>query len=280
MKFFEKSVDLRSRAAMTAFLQNHARYWTMRSNNRSSSYAHCVKLPRLGLTSAQLEAAYEMLEVDYWDEIDDPIQAFTARQGGHYTIGSNGRSGGYLVLYPSRYETSEHKSFCRTCGQRNFKAVAQLPEDPALAAIATEVIKSGGSWLDAVYLDQAAIRTIATLSDDEKLAAVARFKRQYHGATLDNRCGRCGAEGERGRRNFDTPPRHLQVLTKGLDDGGEIDTLSMDELRARVRLVQDFDRTCDAIRDNFIDLLSSCHVEEETILVPKTVKRIACGASA
>lgn len=113
------------------------------------------------------------------------------------------------MLHAAQYRTTGHKSFCRSCGQRNFKSVAQLPEDPALAAQAAEVFKSGGVWRDEVYLEQSAVAAITTLSEAEKLAAVARFKAEVKTSSLGNRCGRCGAEGEHGRVNFVREPMTL-----------------------------------------------------------------------
>lgn len=278
MKFFEKPVDLRSRSAMQSFLQGHYRYYTMSSVNRSNSYAHCVKLHRLGLTHEQQEVAYDLLATDFWHEIEAPIAAFTERHGGDYTIYSNGRSSGYLVLHTAQYRPTGHKSFCRSCGQRNFKSVAQLPEDPALAALAAEVFKSGGAWRDEIYLEQSAVAVITTLSEAEKLAAVAAFKSEVKTASLGNRCGRCGAEGERGRVNFVREPMTLAVSTQSLDAGEDFSEWSMDALRSRVRLVQSFDRTCDEVRERFIYLLEHCDVVEETVMVPTTVSRLACRA--
>jgi hypothetical protein len=79
--FYDKTVDLRSRSAMQEFLQRHFRYSTGNSLSRE-----------------QLDRAWEILETDVWDEIRHPIDAFTAANGGAWTIGTNGRSGGYLVL--------------------------------------------------------------------------------------------------------------------------------------------------------------------------------------
>lgn len=215
--FFEKRVDTRSRKAMTDFLSWHYRYDTMSSHNHSTSYANCVKLSNLGLAHAQREKAYELLETDFWDEIDHPITDFTSEMGGYYTIGSNGRSGGYLVLMDSCYESTEYKSHCLNCGQRNYGNVSES----------------------------------------------------------SNKCGRCGAEGEYGRVDYTTSPKRLAVYPgRSIDQEEEFhpDEWSMGDLRNRVKLVQAFDRACDHIRDNFIAILDSCDVVEETIMIPKTRK--------
>ena len=48
MKKFYTPVDLRSRADMTAYLENHFRYPTMNSWNQATSYACNLKVDRLG----------------------------------------------------------------------------------------------------------------------------------------------------------------------------------------------------------------------------------------
>ena len=236
--FFEKPLDKRSKKAMIDFVAGHYRYNTMNSWNRSTSYAQNIKLHKLGLTSEQLNAAYDMLQADFWDEIDQPIADFTSEMSGRYTIGTNGRSNGYLVLYNSKYELTGHKSHCRTCGQRNYRYV-YTPDATAEGVITAAVIA-----------------------------------RDY---TIGNRCGACGAEGEYGRVNYTLPPKRLSVYPgKSIDQNEEFSEWSMSELRNHVELVRRFDQACDEIRGNFIELIGSCKVVEEVVMIPKTVKRIEC----
>lgn len=122
--FFENKIDLRSKRAMVDFLCNHHRYYTMRSWNETTSYANCIKVHRLGLSREQLNRAWDILDMDYWGEIRYPIDDFTEETGGSYTIGTNGRSGGYLVLYSGEYYDPGYKSRCRACGQLNYQAVS------------------------------------------------------------------------------------------------------------------------------------------------------------
>lgn len=223
--FFKKQVGLRSRDAMVKFLSEHYRYNTMNSWNHATSYAHCVKVGRLGLNAAQENRAYEMLETDFWGEIKwRPIDAFTQEFGGRYTIGTNGRSSGYLVLYNSVQELTGHKSHCRSCGQRNFKRV----ED-----------------------------------------------------TLDNKCGRCQAEGEKGRVNYTVMPMSVHSYSgQSIDQGEDFAEWGMGELRNRVKLVQAFDRACDEIRSAFIELVDNCEVVDEVVMVPQHRKVISYSVLA
>jgi len=97
-KFFEK-VDLRSRKKMVEFLAGHFRYHTMNSWNGLMSYANNVKLTHLGLTREQLDIALDMYDIeDIHDSQRWLIEEFTKEHHG-YTVGFNGRSAGYLVLY-------------------------------------------------------------------------------------------------------------------------------------------------------------------------------------
>lgn len=89
----------RSRKAMMAYLQGHARYDTMNSWNRSTSYAHCIKVDRLGLAPKNVMACLEMLDVpEAFDEFSEALSAFDREHNHRWQIAQNGRSGGYLVL--------------------------------------------------------------------------------------------------------------------------------------------------------------------------------------
>lgn len=269
--FFEKPVDTRSRAAMTDFLAGHFKY--------DSCYANKVRFRNLGLNPAQMDAAYDLLGADdnYWDEFGGIIGDFTFASHGYQTISSAGRSGGYLVLYDSHYAPTGHLSFCRTCGQMNFKRVANpITPGSAEAIITDEVSRSHSSWIDTVYLEQAAIQAI-DLPDTKKVDLIQRAKSDLKNATLHNKCGACGAEGERGRTNYAKPPMRLEVSRRGTaDDPDEMENWTIHELRERVRLVRAFDRACDEIREEFIDMLDNCKVIEEVVMVHKTVRRIGC----
>lgn len=99
--FFEKEIDVKDIDAMRKFLSQHPRYYTMNSWNRLTSYAQNVKLYNLGLSSEQLDKAYDLILANDTFEFDvmvrDCIRQFETDTG--YTVGFNGRSGGYLVMY-------------------------------------------------------------------------------------------------------------------------------------------------------------------------------------
>lgn len=270
--FFEKKIDTRSRAAMVEFLAGHYKY--------DSCYANHARFRQLGLTTKQMDAAYDLLSADenYWDELDSSIGDFTNENGGYHTISPAGRSSGYLTLRSSRYESTSHLSVCRSCGQRNFKRVAApLVPGSVEEIVASEVARSRSSWIDTVYLGQPAIQAI-DLPEEKKLEIIRKAKSDLKDATIGNKCGACGAEGERGRVNYEKPPVYLAVSHKGTAtaDSEDMADWSIDELRKEVQLVIAFDRACDSIREDFIAMLDTCQVVTETVMVPKTIRRIAC----
>ncbi len=275
--FFQKKVDRRSRSAMVDFLQGHFRYDTMRSWNRLTSYTNNIKIHRLGLSSEQDDKAYEMLNVDFWEEIRGPIDDFTHDQSHRHTICSNGRSGGYLVLHESHLELTGHLSYCPTCGQRNFKKVPPVTyQDDNEEVIAREILRSQNSWLPGVYLGQPAIQAL-TISDDKKLLLINRLKAELKDSSASDACGVCGNP----RRNFSVPPSRLMVASRSIDQCEDFDAedWSMESLRDRVELVCAFDAVCDAIRSNFIALLVDYDVVEVTEHRPVQVKKLVAHAA-
>lgn len=216
---FWKAVDTRSRQKMKKFLAEHFRYDTMRGWNRSTSYACNMKIYNLDVPGEVKDRLYEMLDCqDVYDNINDLIDDFNAEHGFAWQAAFNGRSGGYLVLYQGGSKPSEHKSFCRFCGQRNFTSVKET----------------------------------------------------------GNVCGRCRRPG---RIDYVKPP--LQVFTypgKDVDMDEDFDDWSMEELRERVKLVQELDALADKIVLEARYMAENCSVQEEVYYEQKTRKVLAGGA--
>lgn len=66
-----------------------------------------------------------------------------------------------------------------------------------------------------------------------------------------------------------------QIVTypgRGLDESEDFEEWGMEALRARVKLVQEFDRLCDDIVTTFAGFCDHCKVVDEQIMVPKNVK--------
>ncbi len=124
MRRFSATVDLRSRKEMTAFLENHFRYYTMNSWNRVDSYACNLKIDRLGLSFDIVNKLFDLLncqEFFYFQR--QMMENFNKAHQYRWQVGMNGRSGGYLVLYEGELRSTEYLSYCTECGQRNYKSV-------------------------------------------------------------------------------------------------------------------------------------------------------------
>jgi len=126
MREFYHPVDLRSRAAMTEYLAKHFRYHTMNSWNRSTSYACCLKVNRLGLEHDLVMRLLDLVSLDeFFGPINDLCRDFAEDHDYRWQVGFNGRSGGYLVLFQSELKPSGYKSYCTACGQQNYRSTAE-----------------------------------------------------------------------------------------------------------------------------------------------------------
>lgn len=278
-RYFSVKVDLRSRKAMADFLTSHFKYNTMNSWNQVTSYAHRVKVHRMGLTRGQQDKAFDVISVDdgspWHDDLEFMINEYTEANNGRYTIGSNGRSGGYLVMYNSYYRQSQYKSRCVSCGQKNFALPVYLSKLPPVeAAVLKFMLERGQNWTPGVCLTQPEMVAIEA-TEEEKLRFIRKYNHEaLKWTTLTNKCGRCGAEGERGRVPYSA--RELVVSPgQGFDTSSDFmdaDEWPMYKLREHVKDVMAFDQACDRIRAAFIDTLEQFEVVEEEVQVTKKVK--------
>lgn len=263
--FFSTPVDRRSRESMVAFLSSHFTY--------ERSYAHCIKLHRIGLNRDLEGRAFELLETDSFLGITSGIRQFERTHECQYTISQAGRCGGYLLLHSSFLERLQYKSICATCGQPNYRLVANglVGSDGIIA----DTLASVGSSADnATLLADARIRALSIsyhMTEEQKVLAIAKMRPIVNDSTPDNKCGRCGASGEYGRKNLERPLTQLQTRPYPAEPEVELRDLSTEDLRHRVDVVASFDRACDKIRANFIRFISSHRVVQKTIYVPQTI---------
>lgn len=210
---FFKPMDMRSRRAMTLFLQNHFRYYTMNSWNQSQSYACNLKIYRLGLEKEITDKLYDMIQSEeFFYFLNDLLEDFNAKHNYHWQAAMNGRSGGYLVLYQGEIKPSEYRSYCTSCGQRNYRSVRET----------------------------------------------------------GNICGKCGRAA---RVDYIKPLMQAAVYPgRGTDDNDDYEDWSMEELRERVRLVQDLDRLADAMVRQSVHIAENYDVKDEEYYIPQTRK--------
>lgn len=99
--FYFEGVDLRSRKAMQAFLENHFKYYLANSWNAGEGYANNVKLQKLGLPRELQDKFFDFLstafqDTDFYFEYLLLKDEFKEETG--FDVFFNGRSAGYLVL--------------------------------------------------------------------------------------------------------------------------------------------------------------------------------------
>lgn len=243
---FQKKVDKRVREAMVGFLADHPRHDGLYSQN--------VKIHSIGLDEVLTDRAFDVLERD-GDSVVNIITQVTENLRdelipGH-SIYSAGRSAGHLVLAEYYRSDSGYKSRCTHCGKLNFKRVPPEYRDHAMRVIADELLRSSMAWKDAVYLGQSAIQALP-VADNHKLGLVGKLRRELAECSASDRCGVC-----RGKRvNLARPVYREHARSRPVDDRDEFEdpeVWDMESLRDRVRLVQGFDRLCDAIRLDFIN---------------------------
>ena len=102
-RHFQKSgVDICSTKSMFEFINEHFRYWTMNSWNRLESIANKVKLYELGLDGdwcTVLDYLNDEHDIGGLQcEIEELVWQWEHDHPG-YSLGFNGRSAGYLVIY-------------------------------------------------------------------------------------------------------------------------------------------------------------------------------------
>ena len=84
------------------------------------------------------------------------------------------------------------------------------------------------------------------------------------------RCGRCGSDA---RKNFSAPPMNIFTYAgRNTDMDEDFSDWTMDDLRARVEIVEDFDKLCDQIIQTAVYLSENFEIEEETYTVENTRK--------
>lgn len=125
-RLFSKRVDKCSRKEMIAYLENHFRYNTMNSWNRSTSYACNMKLYNLGLDRETEDKLWDLLDVpEFYERLHELIEDFNRQHNYLWQAGWNGRNNGYLVLYQGGTKPSGYRSYCTKCGQKNYTSVAE-----------------------------------------------------------------------------------------------------------------------------------------------------------
>lgn len=259
----------RTRVAMIAYLGNHFRYDTMNSWNRGTSFARNIKVNRLTFPDHETcLRAFNLLSVEEaYGEFDEILREFVLRHEYAWQIGRNGRSGGYLVLYSGGRKDTGYKSYCPSCGQRNYKKVPswngqpETPEDKFRA-----YFRSHRNWRDEVYLEQPEVIEIGLPKERiMKIIYEERNLGDVYSAT--SKCGVCGKP----RVDYSSPvyTSYLDTETVGencSEDYSDWETISLKRL---VNVVWDFDKTVDRAIRAFITFCEEHEAVEDYVMVRK-----------
>lgn len=90
----------------------------------------------------------------------------------------------------------------------------------------------------------------------------------------------CGVCGQPAHIDYTKMPMRVVVYPgRGTDDDRDYADLSLDELRDRVRLVQEFDRLADRLVKQAVYLAKNYSVQEEEYFVPQTRKALVSAGT-
>lgn len=261
----------RTRKDMIAFLGNHFRYDTMNSWNCGTSFARNIKITRLAFPDREtFNRAFDLLNVEEaFDEFDEILHEFALRHEYSWQIGRNGRSGGYLVLYSGGKKDTGYKSYCPSCGQRNYKKVPSWNEQPEAPEDKLRAyFRSHRHWRDEVYLEQSEVMEIG-LSRKHTLQIIHEERMAGDVYSATNKCGVCGNP----RVDYMSPvyASYVDRETVGeccAEDYFDWDTVSLKRL---VDVVLDFDKTVDQAIRAFVAFCEEHEAVEDSVMVRKPI---------
>lgn len=126
---FAKDIDLENEEAVFTFLKEHPLYFLMNLWNRLQTFAQNIKIYNLDVDREVSDKLFELLDVDSPDVqfiFDDNIRDFKEENPG-YTIYTNGRSNGYLILAPDQNDQGKLSDMMGTI--KNYDTLDNLKED-------------------------------------------------------------------------------------------------------------------------------------------------------
>lgn len=85
---------------------------------------------------------------------------------------------------------------------------------------------------------------------------------------------KCGVCHKDARNDYETPPLEISTSAVSVDGDGDFSEWDSSALRARVKLVKEFDALAEACKKEFLYYCRTYKVEEETVMVPRKVKKL------
>lgn len=270
------------------YVRDHFRYNTMNSWNQATAPARCIKIYELGFERELVDKAFQVLEVDNYHRLSGftaPLDDWQAWWGHEYQWGTNGRSGGYVVMYHGRLEPSGYQSVCEHCGQLNYAEVVDIQDDTPENQLYLYVVQHN-HWRPEVYPRQSQVQRIG-LPAERVVELIARWRdewRRKYGdqrpkLTAGNRCGRCRRDA---RVNLEN---HLKVVAwpgrsvfDDYRDCGFEEAHENLDIEHAFEVVYSFDVAVDWGIENFRHFCRTHEVEDEEYQVTRT-RRVARVAS-
>lgn len=251
----------RKKRVMISYLANHFRYCTD-GHGSNRSYARRIKMWDIKFPDREVEErAWQALEEDEaYHGVRMIFDEFSERHGWHWQIGTAGRSGGYVVLFHGGLESTNYKSFCPKCGQRNFTYAPDPPSKDPVERL-RQIVRAHGDLRDeSIRMSEEVRRLVrrfdlAVLATTDPLDIIRDEKDNISSGrsrptSEDAKCGRCG----HGRRtNYKEIPKRPYVKYEGVDDDTDFSDWSYADLKDRVDLVWDFNKTVDLAIAAFIE---------------------------
>ncbi len=207
------------------------------------------------------ERAWQALQEDEaYHEVRMIFDEFAGRHEWQWQIGTAGRSGGYAVLFRGGLESTNYKSFCPKCGQRNFTYAPDPPSKDPVERLRQFVRVHGDLRDETIRMSEEVRRLVksfdlAVLATTDPLEIIRDEKDNISSGrsrptSEDAKCGRCGY----GRRtNYNEIPKRPYVKYEGVDDDTDFSDWSYADLKDRVDLVWDFNKTVDLATQAFIE---------------------------
>lgn len=184
---FTKEVDLKNDEAVFEYLKKHPRYFLMNSWNQLKTFAQNIKIYNLGVDREVSDKLFDLLDVDSPDVkfiFEDNIEFFNEENPG-YTIYTNGRSGGYMILAPNE----NRSNFCDMVDTINdYDTLDELKEDYDFAKFKdlAEVVLNFDRACDNIIQNIVGIAKSCEIVEEEYTVVKTRKVLKFQGEENEN----------------------------------------------------------------------------------------------
>ena len=184
---FAKEFNLDDDNAVFQYLKEHSLYWLMNSWNRLRTFSNNVKSYNLDVDDSIEDKLFESLDIDSVDvkfAYEDGINDFEEENPG-YTIYTNGRSGGYMILAPNE----NRSNFCDMVNAvNNYDTLDELKEDHDFAKFKdlAEVVLNFDRACDNIIQNIVGIAESCGIVEEEYTVVKTRKVLKFPGENSEN----------------------------------------------------------------------------------------------